>query len=223
MEIPVTTQFMIYGLNPEKGRIVINKIHFRFSLTGALLMDLLFNGEISLKNNRLIPNLRKTGDPVHDMVAEKIERSSRPRRISFWLRSLSRKRRFVFREIINSMISTGLLRLETHRFLNIFPYNRYFLTDSRIRSGIVDDLRNVLLQGKPATTKQAMLIGLIFASRSHRLLAKEKGESRILRVRCRDFKQNDPMASEIDKTIREIQAAIFASTIAASAAASGSH
>lgn len=223
METTVSTQFVILALHPDKGRMLIDNIHFRYSLTGAVLMDFLNNGEISLSNNRLVPSLKKNGDQIHDVFAEKIERSSKPRSISYWVRSLTRKSRFVFRETVNSLINKGILRHERRLFLNIFPYNRYFLTDRRLRTGIIDDIRDVLLHDKPATRKQSMLIGLIKASRSHQLLAKEKEEIKILRKKCNTFIQSDAMASEIDKAIRAVQAAIIASVTAASVAASSSH
>ena len=220
MEITVTTQFLILSLHPDKGRIMTDSIHFRYSLTGAVLMDFLDNGEISLSDNRLIPAFRKNGDPIHDLFAEKIEKSSKPKRIFYWVRSLTGKSRFVFRETVNSLINKGILRHERRFFMNIFPYNRYFLTDRKLRTGIIDDIRNVLLHNKPATRKQSMLIGLIKASLSHQLLAKEKEERKILRKKCNEFIQSDAMASEIDKAIRAVQAAIIASVTASTVAAS---
>ena len=223
MEFTVSTQFVIFSLHPDKGRIMMNNIHFRYSLTGAVLMDFLDNAEISLNKNRLVHSFRKNGDAVHNMIAEKIGKSSKPRRIFYWIRSLSRKNRVVFREIVNSLISKGILRHERRLFLNIFPYNRYFLTDRRIRTGIVDEIRDVILHDKPATTKQSMLIGLIKASHSSHLLAKENGERRMLWIKCREFRQNEEMGSEIDKAIREVQSAIITSVRAAMAAAHASH
>jgi len=202
---------------------MVENVHFRYSLTGAVLMDFLDNGEISLDNNRLLPGFRKNGDPVHDMFAEKIQGSSKPKRISYWVRSLTRKSRYVLRETITPLIDKGILRHERRFFLNIFPYNRYYLTDKRIRSGMIDELREILLHDKPSTRKQSLLIGLIKASRSYRLLAKEKAERSILRKKCNDFLQKDTMSSEVDRAIREIQAAIVASVTASAAAARASH
>lgn len=223
MEFPVKVQFIIFSLHPEKGRVVIDNIHFRYSLTGAVLLDFLDKGEISLTETRLVPSLKKNGDPVNDLFVEKIERSSKPRRISYWMRTLTGKSRFIFRETINPLIDKGIFRHERRYFLNIFPYNRYYLSESNIRKGIIDEIRNVLLHGKTATRKQSMLIGLIKASRSSRLLAEDRNERRLLRKKCNNFIQNDPMSSEIDKAIREVQAAIVASITAASVAAGSAH
>jgi hypothetical protein len=223
MEFNLKTQFLIISLHPEKGRIIIDGTHFRYTLTGAVLMDFLLDGEISLNKSRMVPAFRKNGDLIHDTFADLISGSSKPRRISYWVRRLTRKSRLIFRETINPLIDKSLIRHERRYFLNIIPYNRYFIRDISLRSGIIDEIRDILLHTKTATSKQLMLLGLIKASGSYRLLAKEKGERRLLRKRCDELLKNDAMASEIDKAIREVQAAIIGSVAAASAAASASH
>jgi hypothetical protein len=181
-------------------------------------MDFLDSGEISLSNKRLIPSFRRNGDPIHDTFAEKIEFIPRPRRISRWVRSLSGKSSFVFKETVNALINKGIMRHERRFFLNIFPYNRFFHTEKSIRTRIIDEIRDVLLHGKPATRKQSMLIGLIKASRCYPLLAKEKGERWVLRRKCNEFMEADEMTSEIGIAIMEVQASIDASVAAATAA-----
>jgi Txe/YoeB family toxin of Txe-Axe toxin-antitoxin module len=223
MEKTVTSQFIILSLHPAKGRIIINNIHFRYSLTGAVLMDFLNNGEITLDRNRLIARMRKNGDPVHDKFADFFEKSSKPKRLSYWVRRLTRESRLVFRENINTLINSGLIKHERRYFLNIIPYNRYFLSGGNLRIGIINELREILLRDKQATRVQRMLIGLIKASRSSRILAIERGERSTLRKKCNSFSQNDPISTEIEKVISQVQAAIIASITAASTAASSSH
>ena len=223
METTVTRQFVLLSLHPEKGRVIIPTTHFRYALTGAVLMDFLLCGEISLENRRLIPSFRKNGDRIHDMFAERIEEKSSPGRISYWIRRFSMKSHLVFKETVKSLTTNGILIHERRYFLNFIPYNRYFLTDKRIRQDIVNGLREVLLTGRESTGLQSMLIGLLKASGSHFLLAKDRSERSLLRKKCRDFKNDDEMASEIDKAIREVQAAIIASVTSATTAAHARH
>jgi hypothetical protein len=219
METSVTSQFIVLALHPEKGRKMMDNTHFRYTLIGSVLMDLLENEEISLNNKRLIPSFRKNGEIVHDMILDKIGTQGKPKRISFWIRQLSIKSRFIFIETINLLINKGIYRHERRYFLNIFPYSRYFLTESSIRTGIIDGIRNVILHEKVATRRQIMLIGLINASRSWNILVKEKGERWMLRRKCNEFMKSDADFSEIDQTIKEIQTAIITSIIASTAAA----
>jgi hypothetical protein len=219
MLLTVTRQFVILSLHPEKGRLIIQNSTFRYSLIGAVLMDLLKSSEISMTNHRLIHSFRKNGEQVHDLIAERIERSSKPRRFSYWVRRLSMKSRFIYNDTINALVSNGMLRHEKRFFMNIIPYNRYFLNDKRVRNEIIEGLRGVLLYGKQATSEQMMLIGLLKASSAHSILAREREEKRILKKKCSELMEQDELSSEIDKAIREMRAAI-ASAVAVSAATS---
>jgi hypothetical protein len=218
METTVTQQFVILSLHPERGRIRIDNTHFRYSLIGAVLMDFLNNGELSMNNKRLVPSFRKNGEEVHDTFAEVMERPANPKRVSYWIRRLSMKSRFVFRGTTAQLIHRGILRHEKKYFLNIIPYNCYYISDERFRKEIIDSLREVLLNNKQSVREQRMMIGLIAASRAFRLLAYEPGEKRTIRLKCKEFMKNDEMSSEINQVIREVQSSIAAS-IAASAAA----
>ena len=219
MELTVTPQFIILALHPEKGRITVQDTYFRYSLIGAYFMDLLKSGEISMADKRLTSSFRRNGEPFHDKIADIIEKSSKPRRFSYWIRKFSMKSRLIYKNTIASMIDSSIIRHEKRYFLNIIPYNRYFINDLRMRNEIVEGLRGVLLYGKQATGDQLMLIALLKASSSHSILAREKGERRILRRKCTELMERDELSSEMEKAIREVRAAI-ASAVAVSAATS---
>ena len=51
--------FVILAINPEKGRIALNDIHFRYSLTGALFMEYYDSGEFTIESKRVIPAFKK--------------------------------------------------------------------------------------------------------------------------------------------------------------------
>jgi hypothetical protein len=215
--------FVILAINPQKGRIDMNTISFRYSLTGALFMDYHESGEIKIENKRVIPSFRKNGDVIHDLFAEKFMNSSGTWRLSFWIRRLTNKSRLIFREIINSLDREQIIRIEQRKFLNIFPYKRYWFIDNRLRTSLIETLRGILLYGKKPGKKEVMILGLVEASKAYRLLASERGESRLLRKKNTELLKGDLMTGEISQTIREVQAAIIAAVTAATIAAHGSH
>jgi hypothetical protein len=223
MDNTLAEQFAILSLNPEKGRVTIDSIHFRYSLTGALLMDYLEADEFKVINKRVVPSFRINGNPVHDMFAERIMKSSRNRKISFWVSRLTNKSRFVFREIISSLEKQRLIRIEHKKFFGIFPYKRYWFLDNNLRTSIIDRLREILLYGKQPGKKEIMLLGLVETSKAYRLLSREKGEVKILRKKNTEILKGDIMSDEISSAIREVQAAIAASVTAATIAAHSSH
>lgn len=223
MDIPVSKLFVILALNPEKGRIAIDSIHFRYSLTGALFMEYSDVGEIKVENKRIVPFFKNNGEALHDMIADKIMNSGKNRRISFWISRLTQKSRFILREITNSLEKDNIIRIEHKKFLNIIPYKRYWFIDSRTRSNLIEVLRGILLYGKQPGKKDFMLLGLLEASKAYRLLSRERGESKLLRKKNSEILKGDVMSAEISQVIVEVQTAIIASVAAASAAASSSH
>jgi hypothetical protein len=95
MNQSVAEQFVILALNPEKGRITISDTYFIYTLTGALIMEYFESGEIKIENKRIIPSFRKNGEDLHDTIADRITKSSKNRRISFWIGRLSNKSRYI--------------------------------------------------------------------------------------------------------------------------------
>jgi hypothetical protein len=184
-------------------------------------MDFLDKDEIVLEKKRLVPSFRNNGNIIHDLFAEKIMKSSKYKRISFWVRRLAHRSRYIFRETINQLEKDHIVRRELRKFLNIIPYYKYWFFDKSIRINLIEDLRNILLHGKQANKKQTMLLGLISAARAHSLLAREKGERKLLRGKTHEFLKGDIMSAEINQAIREVHAAIVASITAASAASHG--
>jgi len=223
MEFSFAKQFLILALNPEKGRVSISSIHFRYTLTGSFLMDYLDNGEISISNKRIIPSFRMNTDAVHTMIGDRISASSRNKRISYWISRLTNKSRFIMNNLTLALQQERVLTIEHKKFLGIFPYKRYWLTDKGIRSALIETLRGILIHGKQPDKREMMLLGLIEASRSYKLLSRESGEARRMRKRNLELLKGDIISAEINQAIREVQAAVAASVMAATMASSGAH
>ncbi len=215
--------FMILAIHPTKGRIAIENIHFRYTLTGAVLMDALSMDEFTIEDKRLIPSFTKNGDPLHDMVADRITNSSRNRRISFWINRLSRRNMLIFNEIITRLEKKDIIRTDKKKFLNIIPYKRFWFNDRSIRDNLIERLRQFLIYGKQPGKNDLMLLGLVEASRAYRLLSRERAEVKQMRRKNGDLLKGDIMNTEINLAIREVQTAIIASVTAATMAAHGSH
>jgi hypothetical protein len=223
MDYSVAKQFLILALNPEKGRVTIDSTHFRFSLTGAILLDYMDGEELRVEEKRVIPSMRVNDDAIHIMFAGNFMKSSRSRKISYWIRRMTNKSRFVLKEMTKSLEKDRVIRIEHKKFLGLIPYKRYWFVNSGIRTEIVDLLRNVLLYGKKSGKKEYMLLSILHAARAHKVLSNERGETKIIRQKCSELLKNDQIGSEINQTIREVNAAIAASITAAIIAAQSSH
>lgn len=223
MERSVAELFVILALNPEKGRISIDRVHFSYSLTGAILMDYLAGEEFRVENKRVIPSLKINEDAIHTLFADRIMKSTRNRKISYWVMRLTRKSRFIFSEMTKSLEKQRIIQIEQKRFLNIFPYKRYWFVNKSIKEKLIEEIRDILVRGKQPDKKAIMLLGIIEASRAYRQISKDRAEARALRRKNTELLRGDIMSQEISQAIKEVQAAIVASVTAATAASHASH
>ena len=215
MDRSIAELFVILALNPKKGRVSINGIHFRHTLAGALIMDLLEQGEIKIENKKVVPCFRQNGHQLHNMITNTIMKSGKNRRIIFWIRRLASKRRFIFNEIINSLETERLIRKERKKFLYFITYYKYWFNNPGVRISLIELLRGILLYGKTPGNKEIMLLCLVDLSRAYRCISRERGESKIMRKKNSGFLKGDLVSAEIGQTIGEVKTAITAAIVAA--------
>lgn len=208
MNYSIAEQFLILALNPERGRIVVDSTHFTYSLTGAILIDFLEGEEIKIEDNRVIPSLRINNDSLHILLSEQFSKSTRNRKISYWINRLTNKSRFILREMTISLEMKGVLHIEHKKFLNIFPYRRYWFRNVGIRNEITDHLRDILLHGSKPSKKDLMLISVLHAAGAHSLMKREQGETKKIRQKSTVLLKSALLSSEISQTVKEIQSAI---------------
>jgi len=223
MEYSVAKQFLILALNAEKGRISIDSTHFRYSLTGAIILDYIDGEELRIEEKRVIPSLKVNDEAIHVLFAGQLSKSSKARKISYWIRRLTNKHRFILVEMTKSLEKDRVLRIEHKKFLGLIPYKKYWFLNNTIRNDITEQLRGILLYGKKPGRKELMLISILHAARAHKALSRERGETRSIRQRCTEILKDDQISSDISQTVREVNAAIEASIAAAIIATQGGH
>lgn len=186
MNYTVAEQFIILAISPETGRISVDSTHFKYSLTGAILMGFLEGEELKVEEKRVIPSLRINNDAIHTLFAEQFSKSSRNRKISYWIQRLTNKSRFILSEMMKSLENKGVINIEYKKFLQLIPYKRYWFLNNSIRTDIIELLRGILLHGKKAGKKELMLISVLHAAGAHSILKKESAEISIPAVLTED-------------------------------------
>ena len=223
MDFSIAEQFVILTLNPEKGRVAIDSTHFRFSLTGAILLDYMDGEELRVEDKRVIPSLKINDDAIHLMFSDKIMKSSRNRKLSYWIYRLTNKSRFIFSEMTKSLEKRRVIQIEHKKFLGIIPYKRYWFLNKSIRTDLIESLRGILFYGKKPGKKELMLLSILQAARAHSILSKERGEIKIFRQKCTELLKGDNVGTEINQTFKEVQNAIESSITAAMIASHAGH
>ncbi|MCU0363636.1 MAG: GPP34 family phosphoprotein [Bacteroidales bacterium] len=223
MELSIARRFFILSLHPANGTIPSSDILFRLPLTGALLIEYLAAGEFSISQRRIVPSFRMNGDPLHDMIAEKISASQKARKISYWISILSNKSRFIKNNLILSLEKDRVIRVEYRKFLGLFSYRRYWMNNPGLRTSLIETLRGILLHGKEPGRDDLMFLAIIESSRSYKLLSRERGEARRMREKCKSLIAGNSFAPEISQAIREVQAAVATAVTVATITTHSSH
>ena len=222
MDTKVSENFIILALNPRSGNYMIYGNYLNYGFLGAVLMDLALAGRIRIIDGRMSAVEEKgiTGVHVHDRMYERLIKSRKPLKISFWIRRLAFNSGWYVREMRNLMVGNGVLKQERRRFLMI-PYKLHYVADMGRRRKLIMRIKEILLYNKPPEDDEAMLLGIIYASKLHRALSDDRDERRKIRKALVSFMKESHMSPGIDTMVREIQLAISSAIAAAVVASSG--
>jgi hypothetical protein len=119
------------------------------------------------------------------------------------------------------LVDSGTLRMERKRFLGI-PYSLYFPANMPATERLIHRIKDIVLYNKQPEEYELMFLGLAYACRMHRSMSKEVHERKKIRKALVKYIKENPVASGVNKTIMEMQAAITASVSAAVIASSSS-
>ncbi len=227
MDHKVTEHFISLSLNPDSGRYLILGNYLTYGIVGAILMDLSLAGKISIEDHQVIAgkDISFTGIPAYDRMIKTISESGKLRTIKIWVRRLGNRSAWYRKEMQKYFVKKGILKEEKRRFIGI-PYRLHYVARPGLRKNIIDRYKEVILYNKVPEDHEIMVIGLMFACKMHRVIARGGTERRKVRKKIVEIIKDNAFAAEINKTIMEMQAAItasIASTAAMSAATSASN
>lgn len=216
-------RFLVLAQHPEKGRFVISDIQLNFGIIGAILLDLTVNDEIKIENDILTTTGKSgsTNKNNHEVLSI-ISSSTKQRKVKTWLSKLARKSRYFKWEIIKNLETMNIIKVEQKRFLGLIPYRRCYLTDKQFRGELLNNLRNQVLFKTDFIPADLVLLGLVEACQMHKHLAKDRQELKTIKEKLKKIIKDNPIASGVSETIRQVQAAVITGVVAATTAATTS-
>lgn len=221
MDHKVTEHFISLSLSPDTGRYQVLGNYLTYGIVGALLMDLSLGGRIALEDHMLIAgkDMSPTGVHASDRMLKTLAESGRKRNIKTWVRRLGNRSAWYRKEMQKYFVKEGLLKVENKRFIGI-PYQLHYVAKPGFRKNLIIRYKDIILYKKIPDEAELMVLGLMFACKMHKLLSNVGPERRKIRKRLLEISKDNPYASDINRTILEMQAAITAgiATIAAMSA-----
>jgi len=215
MELNLIEKFLLIAHRQEKGRFYIDGFQLTYGLIGAVLLKMSLENRIEIDNQFLkITNDVGIQDEVMQEVVNIIKTSEKQRKIKSWVSRLEKKSRKYKWVYLNNLEQKRIIRIENKKFLGLFPYKLTYQLDTLIREELISELRSNVLNDKKIPVENISLLALVQACQMHKILSKDKKELKLIKKELKRIIKENPIAETVDKTIREIQAAIIASIAA---------
>ncbi len=165
--LSIPEELLLLSMDDEKGRLVSSdSIILRFVLAGALLDELVLRKEIEIQDGKVVAwTGEPIGNPILDPAIERLARKNKVKKLSYWIQQLAKDYRTMRTILLEKLVVLGALRKEAHYFLWIFPYDRYPTDNARIEDRIRSRIRASLFGPDPISTRDAVILSLIYASR----------------------------------------------------------
>jgi hypothetical protein len=145
-----------------KGRADARSLH-PYALGGAVLAELLLHERVVIEPGRWHRRVRvlsptQIGEPILDSGLERIRAARRPSAPATWVGRLARVA--TTKAVARRLHRSGILRLESRRYLLMFTLAAYPERDSRIARRPVETLREVIFDGRSADERTRALVAL---------------------------------------------------------------
>ncbi|MGZ2369260.1 GOLPH3/VPS74 family protein [Ancylomarina sp. YFZ004] len=221
MNLSSVEKFFVLAHHPQKGKFMISDIHINYGLIGAILLDMSLEDRIKVEDDRLVlKGSIEFNDLIRSEIALQISQSEKPRKIRYWMSKLARKSRKYKWTVLNDLSDKRIVRIEEKRFLGLIPYKKTYLQDNVKRDSLIEELRRDVFTHRKLNKENVVILSLIEACKMHKILASDKSELRVLRKELKDLLIDSPIADVLDKTIKQVQAAIMGAVIASTVASS---
>lgn len=223
MKLTTIEKFLLLAQHPDKGRFVISDIHLNHSVLGLLFIKMFEEEGVSLDNNKIVINENyEPADPILSDIIMNIRKSRRKRRLRTWILKLSGKAPKYKRTILEEMQKKGLVRIEVKKIIAFITYNRVYLENQEIRDGLIKVLRDSVLEERELTSEMLVLLAMSEACKMHRIYVSTRAELRTFRASLKKIIKENPVANDVEQSIRQVQAAIVAIVASSAAAAAAS-
>lgn len=217
MELNLYEHFMLLALDNKKGKYLIDSLSLNYSLAGAILFEMVLLEKLDIKDKRIsVKNPVPTGNFVIDETLRLIRKKGNRKKIKRYVNILgSRANRFK-KSIIKDLLKHGIIKKVRKKFLGLIPYTRYPEINSKPEKNLRDQLHKIIFGEAKPDERYVMLLSLIDSCKLLRLLYPDKKTHKEARKRIEGITKEFEISEAVSQTIKEVRAAIVASTVSAS-------
>ena len=209
MKLHFAEEILLLLLHDENGKFIrVPDWSLRFALAGAQLMELAIEDRIDTdRDTLLLLSDAALGTPSLDKLLDEIRDVKEKRDARYWLERLAMDADLIREEMLESLVTRGILRQQEDRFLWVFKARRYPVVDGKAEREVKLRIMEVLFSDVIPDPHDIVLIVLadrcgilrsIFSERTY-----EGTEDRISQIR-----QMDLIGRAMNNAIDEIELSI---------------
>lgn len=224
----IAEDLLLLLTDDNSGKFMVDGMALDLALSGAVLLELAERGRLTVagagevvKRGRLkILSPLPTGDGTLDEALGRCAELAGKKPESV----LSAVGKGLRGDLLDRLSAAGILRAERGKVLGVFPTTRWPAADSAHEQLVCDRLRSVLVVGTTPDPRTAALAALLSAvDAPHKVLAAtgDEVDKKAVRKRAKEIREGAWAADAVGKAIEAVQAAVVASIIVASSAATG--
>jgi len=161
LNIPEEIALLALG---EDGEVhpKIKSPKFDIVIASAILMDLAIHHRIDTDRVNIIPDkLEPLNDPILDVAIEEIKEQNKPLPIKDWIADLSLMGQFFRDEIIKSLVSKGVLKIENKQVLWVFSKRVYPLVEDKEVKEVRARIRDLVFSDNIPEPKDIVILSIV--------------------------------------------------------------
>ncbi|GIN10914.1 hypothetical protein J26TS2_07810 [Shouchella clausii] len=212
----IAEQLFLLAINPQTA-----KPYYRattalpYALNGALLAELMINGNIELQRKKAVIVNEDTNDPLLRQTLARMK-EKKPRALNYWVQGLSSSR--THQDVATLLEEKDQLTVRKTRILGLFPSYEYHLERNDLHVHAYRLFRAVLDKigsQEPLDREEeryAVLLAFLHTSKLLPLIFKKRAEAREAAAQLKRISKDLPVSTEVKKTIDAMEAAMIVAT-----------
>ena len=208
-------ELLIINLDQKKRDFaVMNKKYTEVALAGAILLELILQGAITLRKSEIhVVSDKKLEDPLLNKAFLLISGEEEVYTALYWLREFEYSLGGIKKQYLERLIANNLITKKEEKFLWVFPITKYELVDLKNREKIKQRIQEVVHTPEEVDPRTLALMSLIYATDcTGEIFTSKEIEENIAQIR--GMVGGEEIGKSISYTIQMIIDAIMRSYIA---------
>ena len=158
-------ELLLLALDDEKGKILSSSsCALPYGLRGALLLELFLAEKIDIVDKKIVViDKSNTGNEVLDNGLNIIDTYHKQKTVKFWITKLTSQMKELRKDLLNELITKGILEQQDKKVLWVIPATRYPTKNPVIENRVRKRIIGIVLHDEELDERSSMLISLINA------------------------------------------------------------